>query len=203
MKTGTASAIFNCHSSRQGLETVFLGSLRRILIPLLCRLVRYGEVSYNSPPMSDPPTPSRIPQHDSSPLIRDTRPAATASTTTSTHMPGLAITTTTFEPPFYESIPRQIEPDRQPAGHATLMQPAQSSLQPDPGQESTHGQETSQIATQSSGFRGGRKAKAHVASACINCKRAHLSCDIGRPCARCIASGKQVCLVRCLAKSRH
>ncbi|KAK5165589.1 uncharacterized protein LTR77_009118 [Saxophila tyrrhenica] len=39
--------------------------------------------------------------------------------------------------------------------------------------------------------RPARKSKAHVASACINCKRAHLSCDVQRPCARCVASGKQ------------
>ncbi len=37
-----------------------------------------------------------------------------------------------------------------------------------------------------------RRNKAHVASACVNCKRAHLSCDVQRPCARCIAGGKQV-----------
>ncbi|KAF2721572.1 hypothetical protein K431DRAFT_303329 [Polychaeton citri CBS 116435] len=42
-----------------------------------------------------------------------------------------------------------------------------------------------------SGARAGRKAKAHVASACINCKKAHLSCDVSRPCARCVATGKQ------------
>ncbi|WPH04537.1 Hypothetical protein R9X50_00742900 [Acrodontium crateriforme] len=39
--------------------------------------------------------------------------------------------------------------------------------------------------------RESRKQKAHVASACINCKRAHLSCDIQRPCVRCVATGKQ------------
>ncbi|PWY99859.1 hypothetical protein BCV70DRAFT_200766 [Testicularia cyperi] len=37
----------------------------------------------------------------------------------------------------------------------------------------------------------GRKvAKAHVPSACLNCKRAHLACDVGRPCRRCINLGK-------------
>ncbi|KAF1956263.1 hypothetical protein CC80DRAFT_413710 [Byssothecium circinans] len=36
-----------------------------------------------------------------------------------------------------------------------------------------------------------RRTKAHVASACVNCKRAHLSCDVQRPCGRCVASGKQ------------
>lgn len=37
-----------------------------------------------------------------------------------------------------------------------------------------------------------RRTKAHVAKACQNCKKAHLSCDEARPCARCVASGKQV-----------
>lgn len=37
-----------------------------------------------------------------------------------------------------------------------------------------------------------RRAKAHVASACVNCKRKHLGCDAARPCRRCIVSGKEV-----------
>ncbi|KAG0226325.1 hypothetical protein BGW42_003760 [Actinomortierella wolfii] len=32
--------------------------------------------------------------------------------------------------------------------------------------------------------------KVHVPSACINCKKAHLACDISRPCKRCISVGK-------------
>lgn len=40
--------------------------------------------------------------------------------------------------------------------------------------------------------RTGRRAKAHVRTACVNCKKAHLSCDEQRPCSRCVASGKQV-----------
>ena len=40
--------------------------------------------------------------------------------------------------------------------------------------------------------RPGRKSRGHVASACINCKKAHLSCDVQRPCSRCVSSGKQV-----------
>ncbi|EXJ94331.1 hypothetical protein A1O1_02725 [Capronia coronata CBS 617.96] len=39
--------------------------------------------------------------------------------------------------------------------------------------------------------RSARKPKAHVASACINCKKKHLRCDNNRPCRRCIASGKE------------
>jgi hypothetical protein len=37
-----------------------------------------------------------------------------------------------------------------------------------------------------------RRTKAHVASACVNCKKAHLSCDVQRPCGRCVSSGKHV-----------
>lgn len=43
-----------------------------------------------------------------------------------------------------------------------------------------------------------RRTKAHVASACVNCKKAHLSCDVQRPCGRCVASGKQVSDLECL-----
>lgn len=37
-----------------------------------------------------------------------------------------------------------------------------------------------------------RKTKAHVASACMNCKKKHLRCDNARPCRRCVQSGKEV-----------
>ncbi|KAF8421257.1 hypothetical protein EV426DRAFT_220874 [Tirmania nivea] len=36
-----------------------------------------------------------------------------------------------------------------------------------------------------------RKTKSHVASACVNCKKAHLACDTRRPCPRCIGLNKQ------------
>ncbi|KAJ2380029.1 hypothetical protein GGI23_007870, partial [Coemansia sp. RSA 2559] len=38
--------------------------------------------------------------------------------------------------------------------------------------------------------RTGRGAKPHVPSACTNCKKAHLACDLQRPCRRCVNSGK-------------
>ena len=40
--------------------------------------------------------------------------------------------------------------------------------------------------------RATRKPKAHVASACVNCKKKHLRCDNSRPCRRCVQSGKEV-----------
>jgi len=37
-----------------------------------------------------------------------------------------------------------------------------------------------------------RRGKGHVAKACMNCKKAHLSCDNNRPCGRCVNNNKQV-----------
>lgn len=51
--------------------------------------------------------------------------------------------------------------------------------------------------------RSTRRAKAHVASACVNCKKKHLGCDSARPCRRCVLSGKAVsarCVKRKLEK---
>ncbi|ODH29349.1 hypothetical protein ACO22_03776 [Paracoccidioides brasiliensis] len=39
--------------------------------------------------------------------------------------------------------------------------------------------------------RSTRRAKAHVASACVNCKKKHLGCESARPCRRCISAGKE------------
>lgn len=41
-----------------------------------------------------------------------------------------------------------------------------------------------------------RKPNAHVASACVNCKKKHLRCDNSRPCRRCVQSGKEVGLLQ-------
>lgn len=37
-----------------------------------------------------------------------------------------------------------------------------------------------------------RRAKAHVPSACVNCKKKHLACETKRPCNRCTQNGKEV-----------
>ncbi|KAG8527639.1 uncharacterized protein KY384_007792 [Bacidia gigantensis] len=36
-----------------------------------------------------------------------------------------------------------------------------------------------------------RRAKAHVPSACVNCKKKHLACETKRPCTRCVHNGKE------------
>ena len=37
-----------------------------------------------------------------------------------------------------------------------------------------------------------RRSKAHVPSACVNCKKKHLACETKRPCNRCVQTGKEV-----------
>ncbi|KAJ5894834.1 hypothetical protein N7495_006525 [Penicillium taxi] len=47
-----------------------------------------------------------------------------------------------------------------------------------------------------------RRTKAHVASACVNCKKKHLGCDPARPCRRCVLSGKASSCVDVTHKKR-
>ncbi|KAK6829237.1 hypothetical protein RU639_003531 [Aspergillus parasiticus] len=47
-----------------------------------------------------------------------------------------------------------------------------------------------------------RRTKAHVASACVNCKKKHLGCDPARPCRRCVLSGKEATCVDVTHKKR-
>ncbi|PKX95238.1 putative C6 transcription factor [Aspergillus novofumigatus IBT 16806] len=50
--------------------------------------------------------------------------------------------------------------------------------------------------------KGTRRTKAHVASACVNCKKKHLGCDPARPCRRCLLSGKEATCVDVTHKKR-
>ncbi|KAI9225875.1 MAG: hypothetical protein DHS80DRAFT_33276 [Piptocephalis tieghemiana] len=36
-----------------------------------------------------------------------------------------------------------------------------------------------------------RSGKSHVTTACANCKKAHMACDVNRPCRRCVVLGKE------------
>ena len=49
--------------------------------------------------------------------------------------------------------------------------------------------------TRTVGQKPTRRTKAHVASACVNCKKKHLGCDSARPCRRCVLAGKSVSAV--------
>ena len=146
--------------------------------------------SYPSPPMSNPPSPPRFPQDRPASTPHEPRVAAGATTTTTTAfpMPVAAPSSAAYGTPLH--TPRTPGPFMQTQTTTATIQisqsfPAYSTSQTLPpfGTQSEAGP---------SSLKGGRKSKAHVASACINCKRAHLSCDVNRPCARCVSSGKQV-----------
>lgn len=150
---------------------------------------------YPSPPMSSPPSPKR---RQSDLTLPSTQPSTRSQQFVTTSAAQPTISTASYpseETPLSfatseVSRPRFL-PNQAPApfvpghGHSSAVStvpayPPTSSYAPT---TSSSGRLISQE---------GRKAKTHVASACVNCKRAHLSCDVQRPCAHCITSGKQV-----------
>ena len=155
------------------------------------------EPCYPSPPMSSPPSPPGPPAEYSQGAASEpgTSVASTAAPAFSfvPSLPAAAATVQFARPPLpfgpaqYASSPRE-----QLAASATAQYPIPGVLQAGITVTSGPAAMAGPSFTAPSSTRTGRKSKAHVASACINCKRAHLSCDVQRPCARCVASGKQV-----------
>jgi len=156
--------------------------------------------AYPSPPMSNPPSPTRHlpdPPFSSSTSVQQFQPPTTTTATTTSGLVPIQGRLTAYPTTFGAS----------PFTHQTVQPHSRA---PPPftytptGATTGYGTESA-VGTQHSapnvgesdspGLRGGRKSKAHVASACVNCKRAHLSCDVQRPCARCVAAGKQVSLL--------
>ena len=185
-----SSAQYYDHSS------IRQGALKR-KFALLEPLVPLENFLYPSPPMSSPPSPSRTQPPES--FIQSDRyssPAGRTSEGLVISLPALASSLPTAQPasppsffgrrpnhPTLNTAPPTAVAHYGPIGNFSVDRPRPASPNV-PDASSTTGPSTS--------MRGGRRSKTHVASACINCKRAHLSCDIQRPCARCVASGKQV-----------
>jgi hypothetical protein len=174
--------------------------------------------AYPSPPMTDSPTSPKRPQFPEERRTGASHDVSTSfigslTTTESTqssmasqvlpHPAGMphqyrfgAHQSNTYFDPRLELQPRpraQSIPQYQGIYHAT----APSSMHgPPPGaqyRDPSYGGPMSMSGSTSSRFpKASRRAKAHVARACQNCKKAHLSCDEARPCTRCTASGKQV-----------
>lgn len=173
------------------------GALKRKL-DFLVPYIWPEDLSYPSPPMSSPPSPNRTQPHEvASGTARSIREDTTTSRgPASTVVPALATTLPSAQAAFPQAV------FGQPFGAAprTIVPSSafdQAGARVDPSNEQIRTAAPSIPATPSTAgpsasVRGGRRAKAHVASACINCKRAHLSCDVQRPCTRCVASGKEV-----------
>lgn len=173
-------------------------------------------LSYPSPPMSSPPSPKRKPI--------DTVPTTTSSLSnlnlTSTTVDTNPTSSIIHLPPYTSGSPAETPLSSLPL-ISPLEPSATSVIRPPPSlPRSSFSSNEDQIplyriesassasgavdiqaaiglntATASSGAgRGGRRSKTHVANACNNCKRAHLSCDVERPCNRCVQTGKGVSL---------
>lgn len=157
------------------------------------------EPTYPSPPMSRPPSPPPPPPRPELPPSSVTEPPAFVPTTTAhasiSYQSPLSSAHSAQRPlpPYYSNV-TDISPYAAPLGSHQSAQYASVGAMRAAQEAAVSGSS----AGTGSLFAGhppnqiGRKSKAHVASACVNCKRAHLSCDIQRPCLRCVASGKQV-----------
>lgn len=154
-------------------------------------------LAYPSPPMSSPPSPSRTQPAELSggggyPL---TSAQTTSGGSISSFGPGFATTLPAASPapgPVLFSQPPFYGPFA--GGPLSTFPPPVSGEGWEPRYPVFGGQAFPATPNQPAGPAAarGRRSKTHVASACINCKRAHLSCDVNRPCARCVTSGKQV-----------
>lgn len=198
MSTESASGLFTCHQTLRQVDhfAVRLDSLKRRRSSFL-RSSLYRK-AYPSPPMSNPPSPPRPPPEENpitSSVVQHTTSTSTTIAPASNHMSGGAVAAAPLGPPFYEPIrgpPFISAPTPSTTLPPTPARTANASPDIPPLQQSAVPTPRASDGPRPSSSRGGRKSKAHVASACINCKRAHLSCDVNRPCARCVASGKQV-----------
>ena len=149
-------------------------------------------LSYPSPPMSGPPSPER-------------RPSDTSTSNESLQdVTMLSVAGVRAPSTIEEELPSAAQgtPDRPATGTTAASESTMSprlpttrppsQLDPRPGAENVPPGSLADESAISIGGRGGRRSKAHVANACGNCKRAHLSCDVQRPCNRCVATGKTV-----------
>lgn len=127
------------------------------------------------------PGPKELPQPLSSTTTTDSSGSLIAST-----LPAPSSTYEQSQP----ALTLHDEPSRWPPPYAFqgISQPPELSYPP----VSLPPSSSPGIATRSPPQRPTRRTKAHVASACVNCKKKHLGCDSARPCRRCVLSGKAV-----------
>lgn len=154
--------------------------------------------AYPSPPMSVPPSPSEAPPAVATTTATTRGPSLPTATEGPVISPAIGYPATTVFPPQQNTYDSPSFVPASQYGSAAEVPTHQGQRALPPHSSSTIDTAAAQRASSAgpSTSRAGRRSKAHVASACVNCKRAHLSCDIQRPCERCVNSGKQVCHVR-------
>ncbi|EME40882.1 hypothetical protein DOTSEDRAFT_74440 [Dothistroma septosporum NZE10] len=194
MNAGSGWCLSTCQIIRQDHHRMNLVSLKRTVRPFLGPSGR-GEASYPSPPMSNPPSPLQYSRDEGNPLVTTSSEQSTTVPTpiAATSMPDVAISApalalSSFQAP---SLTGHLPSLSTTASQSFSIQSAGSGHHALTSSNILQSARGTPSGPRSSDLGGGRKSKAHVASACVNCKKAHLSCDVNRPCARCVASGKQ------------
>jgi hypothetical protein len=177
---------------------------------------------YPSPPMSEPHSPTRRSAQASDPSRHSYHGPVTTPRRLEAGVPLPPPSSTLYDPRSAPPIQgssqqRQLYPGESPSRGALQYAPARAVQQSPYGnaqlpQNYGYAYPSAGMHSYASGHHAGpmvqqatmiappplrptkpaRRTKAHVASACVNCKKAHLSCDVQRPCGRCVASGKQV-----------
>ena len=149
---------------------------------------------YPSPPMSSPPSPTRPPSDLTLPSTRSEQflPTSTLPPLTSA-TPAQSIQQTTAATATSGLAKPDVPAHYPSASFATGLGSTTFGSAANPYVSTSY--VPPPISHQRTRSHDARKAKTHVASACVNCKRAHLSCDVQRPCTRCVASGKQVSIM--------
>ncbi|TIA38942.1 hypothetical protein D6C78_03643 [Aureobasidium pullulans] len=165
--------------------------------------------SYPSPPMSSPPSPQRKVSDTQPPPATTFSELTLSGTTTSTNpsttssgftippasagpatssLQGISQSFAAPPPTAHSEVPRTYSTSSNESLALLRRTESASSASNVPDTLPTAGPRAGP--TSPNVGRGGRRAKTHVANACNNCKRAHLSCDVERPCGRCVATGK-------------
>ena len=151
---------------------------------------------YSPPPMSASPKHSKFADssHYHRSYTQQYTPSPTSQSTSGKHSPFLTKGARSRPPSSRgeqstASSNADIETTRTSLHFASDTQPLreESVDSPSPPQDSP---EAHQLAAGVPGV--ARRAKAHVPSACVNCKRKHLACETKRPCNRCLQTGKEV-----------
>jgi hypothetical protein len=159
-------------------------------------LVEPAGLSY-PPPVSDPRISEAFHPPPPPPPHFDPRPSAASAHGMQYQRPLYAVEAPRGQPMQYHHTGRALEPPNYGSmqmQHNFYPYPAQGVPALGSQGPGSHGQQPSAMIAPPPmrPTKPARRTKAHVASACVNCKKAHLSCDVQRPCGRCVTSGKQV-----------
>jgi len=176
------------------------------LPPLAESCDQHSKGHYLSPPMSASPIQSRFPsapQQFFTSHRKHSESSKAGRSNSGKHSPAESYGGLSSKARYHDQAPGLGTPPS--SSSAGVSAPSRTSLQSSNGIAALQDESNDDLSTSpqdspegqhlTSGAPGvARRAKAHVPSACVNCKRKHLACETKRPCNRCIQTGKEVCM---------